>query len=148
MDNPFHRTSDKIIRHLGEDEVMSIFFPRVGKSLIVDARHDLENGPAVLLDDMVQTPEERLHSIRRLRPQFGKPGQLTLAPWIGSTRTFEEQGVLDAIVSRFHALGFPEAAEAALRTFRGLCRAERDQMRDLAIGDPRTTRTLWQRDRV
>ncbi len=147
MDNPFDSdmVGDKIIRHLNEDEVMSIFFPRVGKSLIVDARHDLENGPAVLLDDMVASPEERLRSLRRLRPQFGKPGQLTLAPWFGGIRAFEERGVLETIVNRFHAMGFPDAADAATAALRTLRRTERELLLDLIAGNPRSTRTYWQR---
>ena len=150
MDNSFDFdvVGDKIIRHLSEDEVMTIFFPRVGKSLIVDARHDMENGPAVLLDDMVASPEERLQSIRRLRPQFGKPGQLTLAPWFGGVRAFAERGVLDTIVSRFDAMGFPDAAAAATDAFRTLRRTERDLLLDLIAGNPRSTRTYWQRGGV
>lgn len=147
MDNPPDNdtVSDKIIRHLGEAEVMSIFFPRVGKSLIVDTRNDLENGPAVLLDDMVASPEERLRSIQRMRPQFERLGQLTLAPWYGSVRACEEQGVLTAIVARLRTMGFPDAAGAAIATFRTLRRTERDMMLDLVAGNPRTTRTHWQR---
>ena len=68
MDYPYNVASDKIIRHLLEAEVMSIFFPRIGKALIVDTRHNYENGPVVLLDGMVESPEERLRSIKRLRP--------------------------------------------------------------------------------
>lgn len=145
MDYPFNLASDKIIRHLMDAEVMSIFFPRIGKALIVDTRHDYENGPAVLLDGMVGTPDERLRAIKRLRPQFEQLGQLTLAPWAGSTRSFVERGVLDAVIARFHTMGYAEAAEAANSVFRDLRRAERDLMQDLVSGNPRTTRTLWQR---
>jgi hypothetical protein len=145
MDNAFNLSSTRIIRALAEAEVMSIFFPRVGKALIMDTRHDAENGPAVFLDEMVGSPEERLQSIRRLRPQFRELAQLTLAPWIGSTRSFADQGILEAIVERFHALGFPEAADDAMATFRQLRRAEHATMRDLIAGDPQTTRTVWSR---
>ncbi len=98
----------------------------------------------MLLDGMVQTPEERLRSIRRLRPQFEQLGQLTLAPWAGSTRSFIERGILDTITTRFETMGYAEAANAAHDTFRELRRIEREIMRDLVTGDPRTTRTLWQ----
>jgi len=145
LDYPYNIASEKIIRHLMEAEVMSIFFPRIGKTLIVDTRHDYENGPTMILDGMVQSPEERLRSIKRLRPQFEQLGQLTLAPWVGSTRSFVERGILDAVIARFQSMGYGEAANAAHATFRSLRRAERDMMRDLASGEPRTTRTLWQR---
>jgi hypothetical protein len=145
MDNAFNLSSNKIIRALAEAEVMSIFFPRIGKAFIVDTRHDAENGPAVFVDEMVSSPEERLQSIRRQRPQFKELAQLTLAPWFGSTRTFAEQGILGAIVERLHALGFPDAAEEAAEAFRSLRRAEHSTLRDLIVGDPQTTRTVWAR---
>lgn len=145
MDNAFNLSSNKIIRALAEAEVMSIFFPHAGKALIVDTRHDAENGPAVFVDEMVGSPEERLQSIRRLRPQFKELAQLTLAPWFGSTRTFAAQGILEAIVERLHALGFPDAADGAMAAFRQLRRAEQATLRDLISGDPQTTRTVWSR---
>lgn len=145
MDNAYNLSSGKIIRALAEAEVMSIFFPRVGKALIVDTRHDAEHGPVVLIDDMVGSAEERLQSVRRLRPEFTEIAQLTLAPWFGSTSAFAEQGIFDAIVDRFRAMGFHEAANDALRAFRELRRQERKVVLDLIAGEAQTTRTLWAR---
>lgn len=145
MDNAYNISSSKIIRALAEAEVMSIYFPRVGKALIVDARHNAEYGPVIVLDDMVGSAQERLRSVQRLRPGFKDLGQLTLAPWIGSIGAFEEQGVLDAIVERFRSMGFPDAADDARHVFQELRRHERGVMRELVVGDPRTTRTIWTR---
>jgi len=146
MDNAYNISSGKIIRALAEAEVMSIFFPRVGKALIVDTRHDADHGPVVLIDDMVGSAEERLQSVRRLRPEFTEIAQLTLAPWLGSTRAFAEQGIFDAIVERFRAMGFLDAANGAMRAFRELRRQERRVMLDLIAGEAQTTRTLWVRN--
>ncbi|MHB8646723.1 MAG: hypothetical protein ACYDAR_13115 [Thermomicrobiales bacterium] len=145
MDNAYNISSTKIIHALAEAEVMSIFFPRIGKALIVDTRHDAEHGPVVLLDTMVGSAEERLQSVRRLRPEFTAIAQLTLAPWLGSTRAFIEQGIFDAIVERFRAMGFPEEAEAASIAIKELRRYERRVTLDLIAGDAQTTRTLWTR---
>lgn len=145
MDNAYNISSAKIISALAEAEVMSIFFPRVGKALIVDTRHNTDHGPVVLIDDMVGSAEERLQSVRRLRPEFTEIAQLTLAPWIGSTRAFAEQGILEAIVARFHAMGFHDAADEAMTVFQRLRRHESQVMRDLVAGDAQTTRTIWAR---
>ncbi|MGI8688076.1 MAG: hypothetical protein ACR2M3_05810 [Thermomicrobiales bacterium] len=145
MDNAYNISSDRIIRALAEAEVMSIFFPRIGKALIVDTRHDANHGPVVLMDGMVGSAEERLQSVRRLRPEFTEIAQLTLAPWLGSTRAFAEQGIFDAIVERFRAMGFHDAAHDAIRAFRELRRHERQMMCDLIAGEMQTTRTLWAR---
>ncbi len=145
MDNAFNPAAEKIIRALAEAEVMSIFFPWVGKALVVDTRTNAEHGPAVLLDDMVTSPEERLRSIRRLRPYFDTIGQLTLAPWVGSVRSFAERGVMAAIAERLEHMGYPGAAEDATVTFQALRREERRVLLDLIAGDARTTRTMWAR---
>ncbi|MCA1669629.1 MAG: hypothetical protein LC793_20015 [Thermomicrobia bacterium] len=145
MDNAYNISSGKIIRALAEAEVMSIFFPRVGKALIVDTRHNADHGPVVLMDDMVSSAKERLQSVRRLRPEFTEIAQLTLAPWLGSTRAFAEQGIFDAIIERFRAMGFHDAAHDAICAFRELRRHERQMMLDLIAGETQTTRTLWSR---
>jgi hypothetical protein len=146
MDNAYNISSGKIIRALAEAEVMSIFFPRVGKALIVDTRHDADHGPVVLIDDMVGSAQERLRSVQRLRPEFTEIAQLTLAPWLGSIRAFAEQGIFDAITERFRAMGFLDAADDAVRAFRELRRQERRVMLDLISGETQTTRTLWVRN--
>lgn len=145
MDNAYNISSSKIIRALAEAEVMSIFFPRVGKALIVDTRHDANHGPVVLMDDMVGSAEERLQSVRRLRPEFTEIAQLTLAPWFGSVHAFAEQGIFDAIVERFRVMEYDDAANDAVRAFRALRRHERQVLLDLIAGDAQTTRTLWTR---
>ncbi len=145
MDNAYNISSAKIINALAEAEVMSIFFPRVGKALIVDTRHDADHGPVVLIDEMVGSAEERLQSVRRLRPEFTEIAQLTLAPWLGSTRSFADQGILEAIVARFHAMGFHDAADEAMTVFHRLRRHETHVMLDLIGGDAQTTRTMWER---
>ena len=145
MDNAYNISSTKIIRALAEAEVMSIFFPHAGKALIVDTRHDADHGPVVLIDEMVGSAEERLRSVQRLRPEFTEIAQLTLAPWLGSTRSFAEQGIFDAIVERFHLMGYDDEANDAVRTFRELRRHERQVMLDLITGEAQTTRTLWAR---
>lgn len=145
MDNAFNLSSTKIIQAIAEAEVMSIFFPRVGKALIVDTRHNPEAAPTVFVDEMAGSPQDRLDSIRRLRPQFKELAQLTLAPWVGSTQSFADQGILTAIISRLHDIGFPAVADEATAAFRLLQRAERATLRALIEGDPQTTRTIFAR---
>ncbi len=145
MDNAFNISSSKIIRALAEAEVMSIFFPRIGKALIVDTRHDADHGPVVLMDGMVGSADERLQSVRRLRPEFTEIAQLTLAPWFGSIHAFGEQGIFDAIVERFRTMGYHDEADDAVRAFRELRRHERQVTLDLIACDAQTTRTLWAR---
>src|SRR5215210_7648761 len=71
----FHERFEGAVRTA---EVMSIFFPRIGQSLILDMRHLGNGGPRLLIDTMVASPNDRLLSFRRLRPELPLPERLIL----------------------------------------------------------------------
>ena len=124
-------------------EVMSIFFVRVGRSMILDLRRDDATGPAAMLDDIVSTPEARLQSFRRLRPGLPLPDRLTLAPWTNAVRDFKQQGLLEALLSRCLRDGGDLLHDDAGRAFRQLEILEQKYLRDLVRGVGMTT--IWQR---
>lgn len=135
--------SAQVIDAVRGSEVLSIFFLRVGRSLILDARRYGDDGPAILLDGMVATPEERLASFERLRPAFPIPDRLTLAPWPGAVRGLADSGVLEAIVERCRFEGGDGLADAARTLYDELRRLERKALRDLVRGVG--MRTVWER---
>jgi hypothetical protein len=124
-------------------EVMSIFFVRVGRSMIIDMRQDGASGPAAMLDDIVSTPEARLQSFRRLRPGLPLPERLTLAPWTNAVRDFERQGLLESLLVRCRRDGGEMLHDEAERAFRRLEILEQKYLRDLVRGVGMTT--IWQR---
>ncbi|HEY7035809.1 MAG TPA: hypothetical protein VH482_31010 [Thermomicrobiales bacterium] len=124
-------------------EVMSVFFLRVGQSLILDMRRHGDEGPLLLLDQMVETPSDRLLSFRRLRPELPLPERLTLAPWPGAVTSLSESGILDAIVDRCRLEGGEELVDQVQELYRELKSIERTQLRDLVRGVG--MKTLWQR---
>jgi hypothetical protein len=125
-------------------EVMSVFFLRVGQSLILDMRRNDDEGPLVLLDGMVATPRDRLLSFRRLRPELPLPERLTLAPWPGAVASLAEAGIWDAIVERCRLEGGEVLVEHLRELYEELRSMERAQLRDLIRGVG--MKTLWQRD--
>ena len=143
MDDALNLYHDRIIGAVAKTEVTSLFFPQLGKALILDMRRRDAVPAAVFLDDMAATPEERLASFRRLRPDLPLPAELTLAAWDGKIRGLEESGVLAAILARCLQEGgerLVEAAEAAYATLRAL---ERDALRRLVAGPG--MHTIWRR---
>ena len=71
----------RVIQNVSEAEVMSVFFPTFRRALIIDTRSNESVGPFVRLMPMARSPQDRMRSIRRLRPQFPRPANLTLIPW-------------------------------------------------------------------
>ena len=143
MDNPIDLGHERLIRAILSVEVLNIFFPWLGHSLILDTRHSPEAPPAILLEPMVGSAEARLRSFAHLRPQFPIPERLAVAPWIGSIRAFAETGVYGAIVERLNTLGYPELTADADRALRRLVRLERAALRGIVSGE--TSMALWER---
>ena len=143
MEQPEADFHERMLDALRTAEVMSVFFVRVGRSLILDMRREGMTGPAALLDDIVSTPQARLHSFRRLRPGLPLPERLTLAPWTSAIRDFEQQGLLEVLLERCRLEGGDELREAASRAYRQLEILERKYLRDLVRGVG--MQTIWQR---
>ena len=143
MDPATDEFHDRFVAAVRTAEVMSVFFLRVGQSLILDMRRHGDEGPLILLDEMVETPSDRLLSFRRLRPELPLPERLTLAPWPGAVTSLAESGILDAIFERCRLEGGEELVDQVQELYKELKTIERAQLRDLVRGVG--MQTLWQR---
>ena len=145
MDTPYDLGGDRLVRAIGRVEVLNVFFPRLRHSLILDTRHDRDRAvaPAIIVDGMVGSPEERMRSFARLRPELPIPERIAVASWLGSIRALVEAGVYAAILERWLALGYPLGERDAERAFRQLARLERAALRDLLTGA--TSKAIWER---
>lgn len=133
---------DQLKVALADAVVMSIFFLRVGSSLILDFRSDVDVGPAVMIDGMTSTPRERLLSFRRLRPELSIPEEVTLAPWTARVREFERDGVLDRLLERCAEVGGSELATQARSGYLKLLAEEKKILRDMISGIG--METIWE----
>ena len=143
MEHSEEEFQTRMLEALRTAEVMSVFFVRVGRSLILDLRQEGSVGPAAMLDDIVSTPEARLQSFRRLRPELPLPERLTLAPWTNAVRDFARHGLLTALLDRCSLEGGEELHATAAKAFRQLEKLEQKYLRDLVRGVGMTT--IWQR---
>jgi hypothetical protein len=134
----------RLIEAIAVSDVLSIFFLQVQRSLILDFRVNPASDPLVVLEQMVETPHERLASFERLRPSLEVPDSLTLAPWPGRVEKFRSAGVLDAILTRCDLTGHSRLSDSALDCYGQLIQLERQCLRDLVLGVG--MRTLWQRE--
>ncbi|HEX6513530.1 MAG TPA: hypothetical protein VF157_14600 [Chloroflexota bacterium] len=145
MDNASRWNSRTVLRNLREAQVISLFLPCLGRALIVDLRSNEAEGPLITTDSLVSGPQERLDSLRRLRPSFDLPDNMTVAPWFGPVRTLESSGALAEIINRLAAIGHPDREAALLATYNELLDLEREEIVALIRGDVERTKTLYQR---
>ena len=143
METPDEQIYKQIRMALGTADVMSIFFIRVGQSMIIDTRDNGENAPAVMLDAIVASPRHRLESMRELRPGLPLPERMTLAPWAAAVRDFETSGMLDAVLEQCRFVGGEAFSDQAVAAYRTLSAIERRFMRDLVRGVG--MKTIWSR---
>lgn len=145
MDNVFRWNVQAVLRNMHEAQVISLFFPYLGRALVVDLRHNECEGPFIAVEGMVAGPQERIDSLKRLRPTFETPENITLAPWMGPVRTLESSGALEEINQRLQRIGRPEAKAQLDHAYEQLGALERGEILALIRGDVQRTRTLYQR---
>lgn len=141
MEGNFLFDIDQVIQNVSEAEVMSVFFPTLRRSLIIDTRSNETVGPFVRLMPMARSPQDRMRSIRRLRPQFPRPTNLTLIPWQRYVDSLVESGVWDQIVDRVRQSGDETALSSCSQALNDLRQMERDELVSAITG--RNYHTLW-----
>jgi hypothetical protein len=142
-DRASYRFPEEVIAAVRTVEVASLFFPYAMRSWILDLRGTVDVGPRVMLDGIVASPQERLQSFRRLRPELPSPGEITVIPWIGHVRQLEETGVLDAIFQRCRIEGGETLVAQATECYQALVQAETAVKRQIILGVG--MQPLWRR---
>lgn len=143
MDNPFQLFHTRIIEAIRSAEVLSLFFPRIGKTLMLDLRHTVEIPPWVRVDDMVSNPQERLDRLEQMRPLLPLPDELRIAAWFGSIKSLDEAGIVDAMLERCSETGEVTFVEQCRDAIHALDMHERKHLRAMVRGE--LSRTIWQR---
>ncbi len=141
MEGNFLFEMDEVFRNIQKAEVMSIFFPALRKALVVDARFNSTDGPMVRLLPMAGSPQERLRSIRRLRPGFPRLQNLTLIPWQRYVDSLVTTGVWAKIEDRIKEAGDIRAVEACDAALVELRQLERKELRAVIVGEG--YQTIW-----
>jgi hypothetical protein len=115
-----------ITSSIADASVISILFPALRRSLVIDARSDEEHDPIVLVMPQVTTFEERIRRIEKLRPRLGKVRAILGVPWMRSLRELEDARIPDGLVQRLVAAGVTpaDALEQVTASLRQLKRYE------------------------
>lgn len=145
MDSDFSVNIREILRNIDSAEVLTIYFPIIRMTLLIDTRCDSAEGPLVRIVPMVNSVEERFRSLKKLRPQFPRPESITLVPWPKYIRSLESLGIWEKIVGRLARMGYPRAVEDCQRALRELLEYERIEHRAAVRGEG--YQALWERRR-
>ena len=141
MDDDFVLDIDEIMKSIDAAEIMSVFFPMFRKAVVIDTRSNATDGPMIRLMPMAASPQERLRSIRRLRPGFPRVQGLTLIPWPRYVDSLVSLGIWDRIVQRFRNAGQTEAVETSEKVLSELRQLEKVEFAAVVRGD--NYHTIW-----
>ena len=141
MDSDFVFDLDEIMNTITTAEVMSIFFPTFRKSVIIDIRTSSDERPMVKVMPMVASPQERLRSIRRLRPGFPRVHNLTVVPWPRYVDSLVTLGLWERIVRRFRESNDEEMVQRCEEVLSELKRLEKEEMVAVIRGE--NYQTIW-----
>jgi hypothetical protein len=134
---------DAVNQNVGEAEVVSLYFPRLRKTLLLDTRTAEGVGPLIAVVDMVDNASQRFLSLRELRPQLPRPQSITLIPWVLRVDSLRQTGVWERLVERLSACGDESCLEAAEQCIDELQALERLEVVRALTGEQ--YRTLWGR---
>jgi hypothetical protein len=73
--------------------------------MVIDARGDEESRFMVKVMPQVNSMEERIRSIEKLRPQLGKVRSILGVPWMKSVRRLDEHGVTRMLADKLVSAG-------------------------------------------
>ncbi|MEI6044192.1 MAG: hypothetical protein WCS37_07355 [Chloroflexota bacterium] len=136
----------QVLSTIEEAEVLTIFFPNLAKALVVDLRYNYEEGPMVKVVNQVNSMEERMHSIEKMRPLLGRVRSIAGIPWTKSVVTLKENEIIDRLQQRLVTTGMQHytANEACEIAFRNLQEAEYAQWISLIKAESPLYKTIWE----
>lgn len=143
MDFGYGDSVDGVFKFIENAEVLAVFFPKFGQSVVVDVRPKDGEPPLVRVVPMARSIADRLRTIKRMRPALPRPQDIVAVPWVGYVDAMKTSGLWGKVLERIEQAGFPEALEDAENAFDELVRMERRELAQLIMGDQ--YETLWAR---
>lgn len=136
----------QVLFTIDEAEVLTIFFPNLAKALVVDVRRNGDEGSFVRVVNQVNSMEERMAAIERLRPGLGRVRTIAGIPWTKSIRTLGENGIMSRLEQRLVNSGeaTSSAAAACQEAFQKLQEIEYAQWVDLIKARNPLYRSIWE----
>ncbi|MFQ5872281.1 MAG: hypothetical protein ACE5JL_00565 [Dehalococcoidia bacterium] len=145
MDGDFRLDLEEIAKNIESAEVISVFFPLLRKTLLLDTRCDIEDGPMVKVVPMVDSVEERFRVLKRMRPRLPRPESVIVIPWPKYVSSLKRLGLWDKIAQRIVSTGSKDAVERCDECYQKL--VEQDNAELAAVIKGENYYTLWEAPR-
>ena len=130
-------------RRIEGAEVLTVYFPMLGRTLLLDLRCTANIPPFIRVVNSVRGPEERLRYLRRVRTGLPRPADLTALFWPRFVHSLVRLGVFERMLERTAATGHPSAVQDCREALRELQQLERAEIASVICGEH--YHTVWAR---
>lgn len=144
MENDFGLDLQEIMKVIDTAEVLVVRFAIVDRRLLVDARHNEDEGPLIKLVPRADSVEERFRHLKQIRPRFPLPERIMSFMWPRHAALLQASGVWQRIVDRLEALGHAGTDAQCESVYQELLAEERAQV-VAAIRGESGYQSLWER---
>ena len=141
MNGDFRVDMDEISRNIQRAEIVCLYFPLLRKTLVVDLRTDVEDPPIVRLMPMANSIEERVRSLRKLRPRFPQPEKVAILPWPKYVDSLVRLGIWDMLVERCASTGDRSSVKSCSDVLDELRSLEQAELAAVITGEQ--YHTIW-----
>lgn len=144
MEDDFGLDLQEIMKVIDAADVLVVRFSIVDKRLLIDIRHNQDEGPLVKLVPRVDSVEERFRYLKQVRPRFLLPERIMTFMWPRHVEVLQTSGIWQHMVDRLTAQGHEGTAEECEAIFRQLLAEEKAQV-VAAIRGEGGYHSLWER---
>ena len=144
MSDEFGVDLDQVFKVIESADLLVIRFHLIDKRLLVDFRTSQSAGPMIKVVPRAESVEDRVRSIKRMRPDFPMPERILHFQWPRSMGVLLNAGVWQRLVDRLSALGDDETTDTCGRVMEELATLERKEVFG-AIRGADHYQTLWER---
>ena len=143
MEGEFSLDLDEALKNIEIAEVISVYFPMLRKSLLVDIRTSFEETPIIRIVPMALSVEERSRSLKKMRPSLDRPQSITVLPWPKYINSLVDLGIWDMILNRLVDSGDSKLLKRSKLILEELYDLELKELATVISGD--SYHTIWSR---
>jgi hypothetical protein len=81
LDGGLELDIEAVRENIAEAEVVTLYFPFLRKTLLVDRRSTQHLGPLVRVVPMARSTTDRFESLQQMCPELPKPESITMIQW-------------------------------------------------------------------
>ena len=145
MNDDLRLDLSEIHKNLREGNVFCLYFPMLQKTLLLDLRTAPNDPPVVRLLPKAADIEDRLQSIKELRPGQPAPERVVMLPWGKQVDSLVRLGIWELVLDRCAATSHADTVKQCAQALDALRRLERQELAAAVTGE--RYQTIWQAPR-